>query len=618
MGSLATPFESLPLGFRFRPTDIELIDHYLRLKINGKQGEVACIREVDICRVEPWDLPALSAIKTNDLEWFFFCPRDQKYPNGNRSNRATEAGYWKATGKDRTIKSRKMGIIGMKKTLVFYTGRAPKGQRTPWVIHEYRATQPELDGSHPGQAAFVLCRLFKKVDDPKPDDNDDGSHIDEVETNIDSPNPTSITQEDIRSEAAVIQASPLSVEQSVEQRSVSQNCAVKTPESLTTDTAFPDRPMLNEVMTPGVDSFYGDDFSELYFNINSMHENEGPGCMDDIFTSQMDDGQNGLHIQYINGRDPISHFLDSILIHSDAPNCKEAGHQGAVIVESDLWKNTSMKESGSCSESDVEIAQQQNDAGFVNSMPSNKNYNEPNGYKELFQNQFWDDGDVFSDASLNQFCNSQDIPEAINYNPPLPASFVEAEDRTQFVGNNGIQIRTRGRHLPQSYFSEQGSAPRRLRLHREPKSTVTEDSTIAPRVKSVCLEGSAIPPHDDTLCLDDLGENTDEPGSSASEAVGTGVQIRPRIRESGVRTSDFPEQGTAHRRLRLQQKRQSTFSDEFDEKQCADETKLEPDQKLSSSKRPTPVRMVKVVIIVLFIMACLSLWISQNVFLIWS
>lgn len=104
----------------------------------------------------------------------------------------------------------------------------------------------------PSQAAFVLCRLFKKVDDPKPEDNDDGSHIDEVETNIDSPNPTTITQEDIRSEAAVIQASPLSVEQSVEQQSVSQNCAVKTPESLTTDTAFPDRPMLNEVMTPGV------------------------------------------------------------------------------------------------------------------------------------------------------------------------------------------------------------------------------------------------------------------------------------------------------------------------------------------------------------------------------
>lgn len=85
-----------------------------------------------------------------EKEWYFFSLRDRKYPTGLRTNRATEAGYWKTTGKDKEIFRAGGVLVGMKKTLVFYKGRAPKGEKSNWVMHEYR-----LENKHPFKASKV-------------------------------------------------------------------------------------------------------------------------------------------------------------------------------------------------------------------------------------------------------------------------------------------------------------------------------------------------------------------------------------------------------------------------------------------------------------------------------
>ncbi|KAG8386352.1 hypothetical protein BUALT_Bualt03G0139900 [Buddleja alternifolia] len=127
----------LPPGFRFHPTDEELITYYLLKKVLDCNFTSRAIAEVDLNKCEPWHLPGKA--KMGEKEWYFFSLRDRKYPTGLRTNRATEAGYWKATGKDREIYSSKTcSLVGMKKTLVFYRGRAPKGEKSNWVMHEYR------------------------------------------------------------------------------------------------------------------------------------------------------------------------------------------------------------------------------------------------------------------------------------------------------------------------------------------------------------------------------------------------------------------------------------------------------------------------------------------------
>ena len=49
--------EHLPVGFGFRPTDEELVDHYLNLKIQGMGSHVDIIPVIDVCKKEPWQLP---------------------------------------------------------------------------------------------------------------------------------------------------------------------------------------------------------------------------------------------------------------------------------------------------------------------------------------------------------------------------------------------------------------------------------------------------------------------------------------------------------------------------------------------------------------------------------
>lgn len=161
---MTTILSSLPPGFRFHPTDEELI-LYLNNKVSSSPISVSApslISEIDLYKLDPWELPGdIYMIHSSsssssfawlvlcydsdkayfgDRQWFCFSPgRERKYPKGARPNRRAGSGYWKATGIDRAIVcSDGWQYVGVKKSLIFYKGRAPKGTKTNWIMQEYR------------------------------------------------------------------------------------------------------------------------------------------------------------------------------------------------------------------------------------------------------------------------------------------------------------------------------------------------------------------------------------------------------------------------------------------------------------------------------------------------
>ncbi|XP_065859381.1 NAC domain-containing protein 86-like [Euphorbia lathyris] len=144
-------------GYRFHPTDEELVNYYLKLKMLGRNDQVCTIPEINLLKLEPWEISGKAMAMSNDPNdqvWYFFCAPNYKYLNSQREDRKTKAGFWKVTGKDRKILK-----TGVKKTLVFHQGHASNAVRTSWVIHQYNATF-----DFPIKKNFAICKLKKKID----------------------------------------------------------------------------------------------------------------------------------------------------------------------------------------------------------------------------------------------------------------------------------------------------------------------------------------------------------------------------------------------------------------------------------------------------------------------
>ncbi|KAL3812684.1 hypothetical protein ACJIZ3_013952 [Penstemon smallii] len=176
-GNTNSPIEivyvkDFPPGYRFQPTDDELIVDYLKKKVENEPIPYSKIHEVDIYKHNPKELSE-NFSPFGEKKWYFFTPRDRKYLNGSRPNRAAGHGYWKATVGDKAIYHNDK-IVGSKRSLVFYEGKPPKAKKTNWLMQEYMVHEPKPKRNSTSDAKldnWVLCRIYKR-DGKKDKDSD--------------------------------------------------------------------------------------------------------------------------------------------------------------------------------------------------------------------------------------------------------------------------------------------------------------------------------------------------------------------------------------------------------------------------------------------------------------
>ncbi|KAL0368436.1 UNVERIFIED_CONTAM: NAC domain-containing protein 1 [Sesamum calycinum] len=166
--------EPLPPGMRFLPTDVELMQVYLKQKLiigSLPHGLRKLFLDVTLYQhsLKNSSVRMHEQSEEDQEDWYFFTPRNRKYLNGQRPGRTTGNGYWKAIEKDTPIVEYDGEVIGFKRVSDFYEGRHLGGVKTEWKMHEY-LTKEQKDHTHAGTTSmqlnkWVLCKIKRKIID---------------------------------------------------------------------------------------------------------------------------------------------------------------------------------------------------------------------------------------------------------------------------------------------------------------------------------------------------------------------------------------------------------------------------------------------------------------------
>ncbi|PWA50490.1 NAC domain-containing protein [Artemisia annua] len=156
-------------GYRFCPTDPELIVYYLKPKIEtGKRHPNCRYYEVNIYDYSHDELTAKPEYRSCENKWYFLTWTEHKHCNGNCLNRQTRnGGNWKASQACAAVKDVTNRVVGSRLSLAYFDENKHK---TRWLMHEYTTKNPNIPKESRKHNTdknkltdWVLCKIYKKV-----------------------------------------------------------------------------------------------------------------------------------------------------------------------------------------------------------------------------------------------------------------------------------------------------------------------------------------------------------------------------------------------------------------------------------------------------------------------
>ncbi|WRX17035.1 NAC domain - like 10 [Theobroma cacao] len=131
--------DQFPIGYRFMPTDEELVTHYLTNKVCRNPVPPSAFQEIR--STELYRKPPKSSVQysSGEREWFFFIHQDGNFEEQNKAIRIVEdgRGFWRTNG-EKPLFDTKGNVLAFKTHLMYFSGCLSNAKKTHWRMDEYR------------------------------------------------------------------------------------------------------------------------------------------------------------------------------------------------------------------------------------------------------------------------------------------------------------------------------------------------------------------------------------------------------------------------------------------------------------------------------------------------